>query len=55
MIGQEDPEFFRRRAREERGKADRATDSGARLAHRKLAELYDMRTGEGLQAEHPVA
>jgi hypothetical protein len=41
MIGDRDPAYLRRRAREERMRAEAAADKPSRLAHAQLAALYE--------------
>lgn len=48
MFVKEDPKFLRRRAEEERTRAEQAADLGAKLAHQQLAELF---TKEAEQAD----
>ncbi|MDB5705629.1 MAG: hypothetical protein JWN66_2745 [Sphingomonas bacterium] len=43
--------YHLRRAEEEAGRADRAADSMARIAHRKLAKLHRDRAGDAVPAE----
>lgn len=49
------PEYFRRRAREERERAEAAADSCARRAHERIAREYQRRADYRPQPlPHPV-
>ncbi|MGV3479609.1 MAG: hypothetical protein ACO1O3_06650 [Sphingobium sp.] len=56
MMAEDGTEYFRRRAREERERADAAADSCARRAHERIAAEYERRIRHATEPKpRPVA
>ena len=49
-----DHEYYSKRAREERDRADRAPESTARRIHQEMAERYASMIGETIEAQPRV-